>query len=110
MASDRVNLVNENNAGSVLFALLKQVAHAAGADAHEHLYKIRAGNREERNVGLACYCAGQQRLASSRRAYEQHAFRNASAQLLELLRLAQEFDNLAQLFLGLFYAGNVFKR
>jgi hypothetical protein len=41
---------------------------------------------------------------------QQHAFRNAAAQLLELLRLAQEFDDLLQLFLGFFHARDVFKR
>src|SRR5207253_9882356 len=33
--------------------------------------------------------------------------RNASAELLELSRLAQEFDDLLQLFLGLFHTGDI---
>jgi len=40
MAADRVNLINENDAGCVLLALFKQVAHAACAYAYEHLNKV----------------------------------------------------------------------
>src|SRR5262245_22082200 len=42
VASDGVDLVDENDAGRVLLALLEKVAHAAGADAHEHFDEIRA--------------------------------------------------------------------
>ena len=110
MTSHRIDLVDEDNAGSVLLALLEKIAHAAGADANKHLHKIRTRNREERNIRLARNRAGQQRLARSRRPNQQHALRNASAQLLELLRLAQKLDNLAQLFFGLFHASHVFER
>ena len=37
MTADRVDLVNEDDAGRILFGLLEQVAHTAGADADEHL-------------------------------------------------------------------------
>ena len=55
----------------------------------------------EKNGTFASPVTGnQQSLALFRRSSQQHAFRNASAQLLELLRLAQKFDNFFQLFLG----------
>ena len=107
MAADGVNFVNKNDAGSVLFALLKQVAHAACAHAHEHLHKVRAGDGEERHIGLTGDGARQQGFARARRSHQQNALRNASAELLELLRFAQELDDLVQLFLGLVYAGHV---
>ena len=110
MAADRVDFVDEDDAGSVLLALLEQVAHAAGADAHEHLHEVRTGDGEERNTGFARDGPRQQGLAGARRSDQQHALGNASAQLLEFLRLAQEFDDLLQLFLGLFHAGDVFER
>ena len=50
-----VNLVNEDDAGSGLFTLLEQITDAARADADEHLDEVRAGDREERNVRLACH-------------------------------------------------------
>ena len=109
MPSDSVDFVDEDDAGRILLALLEQVAHAAGADADEHLHKVGAGDGEERDVGFAGNGAGQQGLAGARRAHEQHALGNAAAQLLELLRFAQELDNLLQLFLGLIHAGHVFE-
>src|SRR5205085_8097704 len=44
MAADRVNLVDEDDAGRVLLALLEQVAHARSANADEHLYKVGTRN------------------------------------------------------------------
>src|SRR6185437_2117085 len=98
---------DEDDAGSVLLALLKQVAHAARTDADKHLYEVRTRDREERNIGLAGDCARQQGLAGARRPDHQNALRNPSAEPLELLRLAQELDNLLQLFLGLVDARDV---
>src|ERR1022692_2468498 len=107
MAADGVDFVDEDDAGSVLLALLEQVAHAAGAYAHEHLHEVRTGDGEERHAGLAGDGARQQRLAGAWRADQQHALGNTSAQLLKLLRLGQEFDDFLQLLLGLFHARDV---
>jgi hypothetical protein len=52
-ATDRVDLVEEDDAGRRVLGLLEQVAHAARADADEHLDEVRARDREERHVGLA---------------------------------------------------------
>ncbi len=110
MTADGVDFVDEDDAGSVLLALLEQVADAACADADEHLHEVGAGDAEERHVGFAGHRARQQGLAGSRRPDQQHALGNASAELLELLRLAQEFDDLFQLFLGFIHAGDVLER
>ena len=107
MAADRVDLVDEDDAGRVLLALLEHVAHAAGADADEHLDEVGAGDREERHVRLAGDGAGEQRLAGARRADQQHALRDLAAEALELLRVAQELDDLLELLLGLVDAGDV---
>ena len=110
MAADRVDLVDEDDAGRVLLALLEQVADARRADADEHLDEVRAADGEERNVRFAGDRAGQERLAGSRRPHQQDALRNAAAELLELLRLAQEVDDLLQLVLRLVDAGDVLER
>src|SRR6187431_1658648 len=110
MAADRVDLVDEDDAGRVLLALLEQVADARGADADEHLDEVRARNREERDVGLAGDGAGEQRLAGAGRAHEQHALGDAATELLELLRLLQELDDLLELFLRLVDTGDVLER
>ena len=68
MPAHRVDLVDEDDAGRVLLALLEHVAHAARADADEHLDKIGAGDREERHIRLAGDRAGEQGLAGARAA------------------------------------------
>ena len=110
MAADGVDFVDEDDAGGVLLALLEQVADAARAHADEHFHEVRTRDREERHAGFAGDGARQQGLAGSGRPDQQHALGNAAAELLELLRLAQELDDLLQLFLGLFHAGDVLER
>src|SRR3954464_15469776 len=97
MAADGVDLVHEDDAGAVLLGLLEEVAHAAGADADEHLDEVRAGDREERHAGLAGDGAGEQRLAGAGRPEEQHALRDARAERLEFLRVLEELLDLVQL-------------
>ena len=110
VTSDRINFVDEDNARRVLLALLKQIAYAAGAHANKHFDKVRARNREEGNVRFASNRAGQQSLTRSRAADQQHALGNTSAELLELLRFAQELDDFFQFFFGFIHASHVFER
>ena len=42
MATHCVDLIDEDNAGRLLFGLLEHVANAGRTDAHKHLNKIRA--------------------------------------------------------------------
>ncbi len=107
VAADGVDFVDEDDAGGVLLALLEEVADARGADADEHLDEVRAADREEGNVGFAGDGAGEERLAGARGAHEEHALRDAAAQLLELLRFLEELDDFLELFLGLVDAGDV---
>src|ERR1700722_19891985 len=89
-AADGVEFIDTDYSRRILLDLFKQIAHAAVAHAHKHLHKVRTRNREERNVCLARDGARQQSFAGSRRANQQNALGNAPAQLLEILRLAQE--------------------
>src|SRR6202011_6128207 len=82
MAADRVDLVDEDDAGRVLLRLLEHVAHARRADTDEHLDEVGAGDREERDIGFAGDGARQQRLAGAGRADEEHAARDAPAEPL----------------------------
>ncbi len=109
MTADCVDFVYEDDARSVLLALLEKVANAAGAHANEHLDEIRAGNREKRNVRFAGNRAGKQSFAGSRRPDEQYALRNAATELLEFLRIFQEVDNFVELFFGFVNSSNIFE-
>ena len=97
LAADRVDLVDEHDARRVALGLVEQVAHAAGADADEHLDELGARDAEERHAGLAGDGAGQQRLAGAWRADEQHAARDARAERVELLGVLQELDDFLEL-------------
>ncbi len=107
LAADRVDLVDEDDAGSVLLRLLEHVAHARGADADEHLDEVGTGNREERHFRLASDGAREQRLAGTGVADHQHAARDAPAQLLELGGITQEIDQLGDFLLRLLAARDV---
>ena len=110
LAADRVDLVDEHDAGRRLLGLFEQVADARGADADEHLDEVGTRDREERNARFARDRASEQRLAGARRAQQQHALGNARAERLELLRILEELDDLAELFFGLFDPGDVGER
>ena len=93
--AERVELVDEDDAGRLGVRLREQVAHARRADADEHLHELGAAEAEERHLRFAGDGARQQRLAGAGRPDEQHALRNAAADARVLLRRLQELDDLA---------------
>src|SRR6202041_2464351 len=107
VTADRVDLVDEDDAGGVLLALLEEVADARCADAYEHLDEVRTRDGEEGDVGFASNCAGEEGLAGARRSDEENPLGDAAAEALELLRFAEELDDLLELFLGFVDAGDV---
>ena len=107
VASDRVDLVDEDDGRRVLLRLLEQVAHAARADAHEHLDEVRSADRVERNARLTGDRAGEQGLAGSGRAVQQHALGDARADRLEAGRVLEEVLDLLELLDRLVGAGDI---
>src|SRR4026209_1949188 len=59
MTADRVDLVDEDDAGSVLLALLEQIPNARRADADEHLDEVGSADGEEGHVGFTRDRAGE---------------------------------------------------
>ena len=109
LAAHRVDLVDEDDGGRLRLGLLKEVAHAARAHAHEHLHKVGARDREERHARLAGNGLGKQRLARARRAHQKHAARNLGAELAVALGMGEEVLDLLQLLDGLVDARHVFE-
>ena len=72
LAANRVDFIDEDQAGRVLAPLVEHVAHPRGADADKHLHEVRARHGEEGHVGLARDRLGQQRLAGPTEATHQH--------------------------------------
>ena len=101
LAADRVDLVDEDDARRALLRLFEEIAHAARADADEHLDEIGTRDREERHARFARDRARQQRLTGTRRTEQQHALGNARAERLKLLRKLQELDDFAAALLWL---------
>src|SRR5437667_12534280 len=105
MTPDRVNLVDENNAGRRFFSLLKHVAHARCTDADKHLNEVRAADGKEWNVRLARNGPRKERFGSARRPDHQDALWNASAEFLKFFRFAQQLDELLHFMLRLVHTG-----
>ena len=105
--AERVELVDEDDAGRLGFGLGEQIADARGADADEHLDELGSAQAEEGHLGFAGHGARQQRLAGARRPDQQHALRDPAADARVLLRGLQELDDLLQLLFGFVHAGDV---
>ena len=110
MPADRIDFVDEDDAGRVLLALLEHVADTGRTDAHEHFHEVGARDGEERHIRLTRDGPRQQRLTGAGRAHQQHALRDLAAEPLELLRVLQEFDDFLQFALGLIDAGDILER
>ena len=108
-ATHCINLIDEDDGRGVLLRFVEQVTHAGGAEAHEHLHEVRASHRIERHACLACDCTRQQRLAGSRRAIQQHATRDASADLLVFRRILEEVLDFFDFLHCSVFAGHVFE-
>src|SRR5690606_7749687 len=107
MATDGVDLVDEDDARGMFLGLVEHVTHAGSTHADEHLDEVGTGNGEEGYFRLTGNSLGQQRLAGTRRADHKNAARNAAAEALELARITQELDQFADFFLGLVATGDV---
>ncbi len=84
--AEGVELVDEDDAGRLLLGLLEHIADAGGADADEHLDEVGTAEAEERHARLAGDGLGEQRLAGSRRADQQHALGDAAAEQSDTFR------------------------
>jgi hypothetical protein len=110
LATDRVDLVHEDDRLAHLAGALEEVADAAGTDADEHLHEVRAGDGEERDARLAGDGARDEGLARAGRAYEQHALGDPGADLGEALGRLEEVDDLLDVLLHAVVAGHVGER
>ena len=110
VATDGVDLVDEDDRRGVLLGLLEEVAHATRADTHEHLDEVGAGDGVERHAGLAGHGTREEGLAGAGRAVEQHALGDLGADGLELGWLLEELLDLPELLDRLFTARDVGER
>src|SRR6266852_1760956 len=95
--ADRIQLVDEDDAGRLGAGLGEQVADPGCSNADEHLNELGAGEREKRNTRFARHRSSEKRLSRAGRAHQQHTFGNPSAEPAKLFRRLQELDDLAKL-------------
>src|SRR5205814_3021371 len=107
VATNGIDLVDEDDAGRVCLPLFKEITDAAGADADEHLDEVGSRHGEKWTSRFTSNSARKQRLAGARRANQKRTFRQSSAKLGELLRILQELDDLLELDLCFIGAGDV---
>ena len=107
LLSDRIDLIDEDDARSLLTRLLEQVTHLGRTSADKHLDELTAADGEERHTGFSGHRLGQQRLARSRRTDQQSALRHLRADLLISIWMIQEIHDLLQCFLRLILTSNI---
>ena len=99
-APNGVDFIDEDDAGSVLLGLRKEISHTAGAQPDEQFDEIGATDALDRHTGLPCHRTREQGFADPRWADQQHALGNMGANGQVALRLAQKFDFLSEVLLG----------
>ena len=106
-AAHGVDLIDEDDARGFLLGLGKDVAHAAGAHADEHLDEVGAAHGEERHTSLTGYSLRQERLTGSRRTDEQCTLGYLTAQIGVFLWVLEEVDNLLHLLFGALLSSDI---
>jgi len=102
-----VDLIDEDDAGRLLFCLFEKVPHSGRSHANEHLYEFRSADIEERDTRLTGDCPCEQGFSRSRGPHEQGPFREAAAQFLVFSRFLQERDDFGQLCLRFIDPGDI---
>ncbi len=108
LGRDGVDLVQEDDAGSIAGGLVEDLAEMGLALAVELVDDLRAVHREETSVGLMGHGTGDQRLAAAGRPVQQNALGWVDAQPLEHFGIAQrQLDDLANAMQLAFEAADI---
>mmetsp|Transcript_51386 Transcript_51386/g.111849 ORF Transcript_51386/g.111849 Transcript_51386/m.111849 type:complete len:219 (-) Transcript_51386:585-1241(-) len=96
LTAHSINLIDEDDAGSILLGLFEEITNTGCADPREDLHELRRGDAEEGHTGLAGHSLGQQGLSGSWWAHKQRSFGDLSAKLRIPRGVLQEIDHLHQ--------------
>ena len=104
-----IDLVDEDNAGRLLFGLFEHIPNTGGTDPHKHFHEIRTRDREERHFGLTRNGLGEQGFTGSRRPHHQHAAGNTTAESLEFAGVAQKLYQFLHIFFRFIHTRHIGK-
>ena len=68
--SDRIQFIDENDAGRFDLRLLEEIPYTGCSDSHKHFHELGAADTEKGHAGLSCHGPGQEGLAGAWRADE----------------------------------------
>jgi hypothetical protein len=86
-AGQRVQLINEDNTGSLLPSLFEQTADPFGPHSHKHFVELAARFSDKVDAGLIGDRLCQHRLAAAWRPCQQHASVDLGTDLPEFMRV-----------------------
>ena len=89
-----IDLIDKDDARTLVLGLLEQVPDAACAYTHKHLHEIRATERKEWHLRLPRHSFGHQGFACARRPHEQSALGNLGAKVRVFVGILEELHNL----------------
>src|SRR3989344_3821794 len=109
LAADCIDFVDEDDAGGITLCAVKKIADAAGADADEHLHKLRSRDAEERHFRLSRDPPRKKSFSGARCADEENTTRNFSSDSRVLFGEFEKINDFDQFFLGLITTGYIIK-
>src|SRR5690606_33064189 len=96
-ATERIEFVDEDDAGCGLLRLLEKIAHTRRADTDKEFDEFGARYGKERHARFAGDRAGKQRLARARRPDEKYALRHMGAEAAIFLLVLEKGDDFLKL-------------
>mmetsp|Transcript_3657 Transcript_3657/g.4370 ORF Transcript_3657/g.4370 Transcript_3657/m.4370 type:complete len:502 (-) Transcript_3657:409-1914(-) len=97
LTTDGINLINEDNTGSILLGLSEDITDTGGTHTNEHLYEFRTRDGDEGNTSLTGNSLGEEGLTGTGRTIKDNTTGNTASVLGVGLRLLEEINNLRKL-------------
>mmetsp|Transcript_3420 Transcript_3420/g.5643 ORF Transcript_3420/g.5643 Transcript_3420/m.5643 type:complete len:320 (+) Transcript_3420:2563-3522(+) len=109
LTSNGINLIDENNARSILLGLGENITDTGSTHSNKHLNELGTGDGDEGNSSLTSDGLGKKSLTCSGRTIQDNSSGNSAPVLRVNLRLLQKVNNLSQFQLGSITSGDILK-
>ena len=103
----RIDLIDKDNTGSILFCFAKELADTLGTHTNIDMHKTRPALVKKRYTRLPRDRFGDKGLAYTRRPDEEYPFGQTYIELSVLLRFTQKIDDLLKLLFDIFDSCNI---